>query len=104
MIVYNVTVQVQEEIAREWVDWILNEHAQEVLDTKCFHKYELFEIIDHPEEGLKTYAVKYFTTDKKSYDNYIKDYSKQLRDKGLEKFGDKFVGFRTLMQMIANGE
>ncbi len=104
MIVYNVTIQVLEEIAEQWVKWILEEHAQEVLDTKCFHKYELFEIINHEEEGARTYAVKYYAEDIQQYEEYRDKFSKILISKGIDKFGDKMVGFRTLMKWLGSSD
>ncbi len=100
MIIYNVTVTVHEEIAPEWVKWIKNTHAQEVLDTKCFHNYELFEILEHQEEGVKTYAVKYYADTMEDYQNYVNEHAETLRRKGFELFGDKFIAFRTLMKAL----
>ena len=36
MIIYNVTVTVQNEIVEEWLNWIRLEHIPEVLSTGLF--------------------------------------------------------------------
>ncbi len=100
MIVYNVTVTVKDEIAEEWVKWIQNEHAQDVLDTKCFHKYELFQILEHQDDGVQSYAVKYYTEAIEDYERYVEKHAETLISKGFEKFGDQFIAFRTLMKAL----
>ncbi len=100
MIVYNVTVTVDDAIAADWVRWIKEEHAQEVLDTKCFHKYELYQILEHQDDGVQSYAVKYYTDRLEDYEQYVSDHAEALRNKGFERFGDRFIAFRTLMKKV----
>jgi len=36
MIIYNLTVKVDEAIAKDWLQWLLDVHIPDVLNTKCF--------------------------------------------------------------------
>ncbi len=100
MIVYNVTVTVENEIAEKWVKWIKEEHGPEVVATQCFHKFDIYKILDHQEGESQTYAVKYYTDQMSKYEIYIKKYADALRDKGFSEFGNKFIAFRTLMEEV----
>ena len=53
---------------------------------------------DDPE-GI-TYAIQYHAESKSMYNRYIEKYSEEMREKGIEKWGDKFIAFRTLMQVV----
>ncbi len=100
MIVYNVTITVDPDVATDWLKWLQDEHAQEVLDTECFHKYEIYRILDHQQTEAPTYAIKYYTESMQKYEEYIENHAETLRNKGFEAFGDKFIAFRTLMQKV----
>jgi len=100
MIVYNVSIKVQEDIAGEWVQWIKGGHAQEVVDTGMFSHFSFFELVEPYEEGAKTFVIQYFTDSEEKYNRYISEFAPKLRQDGLDRFKDKFVGFRTkLMQL-----
>ena len=45
MIIYNVTVTVQNEIVEEWLNWIRLEHIPEVLSTGLFIDSVLKELL-----------------------------------------------------------
>ena len=44
MIIYNVTVTLNENIHSRWVEWIRKEHIPEILSTRLFKKAVLSRI------------------------------------------------------------
>ena len=52
MIIYNVTVTLNENIHSRWVEWIRKEHIPEVLSTRLFKKAVLSRIISDKELTL----------------------------------------------------
>lgn len=103
MYTYNVTIKILPSIEEEWLQWMKNEHIQEVLSTQLFSDfsfYQLLEPTDHEEDGI-TYVVQYFTHEKKNYERYIEEYAPALRQKGFDRFGDRFIAFRTLLRKLA---
>lgn len=100
MIVYNVTVKVDHSIASDWLTWMKQEHIPDIVGTGCFtHStmYHLFESDD--EEGI-TYVVQYYAKGPSLYNQYIAQYAETMRKKGLDKWGNKFIAFRTVMQVV----
>lgn len=100
MVLYNVTVKVEKDTAEEWVAWMKHEHMPELMKTGCFSGSKLFRLLEVEEEDGITYAAQYFCEDMNDYNDYIDNHAPAMRAKGLERFKDKFVAFRTLMQEL----
>lgn len=99
MILYNVTVNLEDSIHDEWLTWMVSEHIPDVLATGFFESYKLCRILEREEEGI-TYSVQYFCKDLVSYRHYRDQFASALQKKHTEKFLGKFVAFRTIMEVI----
>ena len=97
MIIYNVTVTLNENIHSRWLEWIRHQHIPQVLSTKLFKKAVLSRIISDKE---LTYAIAYYAENSSKLESYKKNYSNQLRQKSFEKFGDSALSFRTELELI----
>ena len=100
MFIYNVTVKVDGSIHEEWVKWMLNEHMPEMVKTGCFTNSRLLRLLDAEEEEGPTYAAQYFAESKADYNRYIENFSIAIRQKYFDKWGDRFIAFRSLMQIV----
>ncbi len=98
MYIYNVTIKIDSAIEHEWVSWMRNEHLEEVIATGMFDKYSFLELIEPSELDSKTYVAQYYTDSEIRYEQYIQQFAPALRQKGLEKFGDQFIAFRTILK------
>ena len=99
MIIYNVTVKVTPAIAAEWVQWMKEEHMPELTGTGLFIDARLSRLLEQDESDGITYIAQYFCDSMDDYNDYIKEHAPAMREKGLKKFGDQFIAFRTLMQV-----
>ena len=100
MIVYNVTIQPTWKIHEEWLQWMRNDHVPEIMFTGLFTHHRILRLLDVDETDGPTYAFQYFTTGKDKYELYISEHAKELRAKTMEKWGDQFVAFRSLMEVV----
>ena len=100
MILYNVTVKVHSSIADTWLQWLKEEHVQDILKTECFTHYKILQILEIDNSEGPTYAVQYFAESKALYNRYIEKYSEDMKKKSYTKWGDKFIAFRTVMQIV----
>ncbi|MFT4699133.1 MAG: hypothetical protein ACI9SJ_002295 [Flavobacteriaceae bacterium] len=98
MIIYNVTVNVDETIHEEWLEWIKN-HIPLVLATGKFKDARLTKVLVEEEEGI-TYAVQYRAFSRESLDDYYKNHADALKSDGLKRFSDKMLAFRTELEII----
>jgi hypothetical protein len=104
MILYNLTINIEDELHDEWLEWLLNEHIPNVLATGMFESYRMFKVLNRfPEETGTTYSIQYMLKNMADYELYRTMYSPALQDETLERFGDrisKIVTFRTLLEEI----
>lgn len=100
MIIYNVTIKVESTIAAEWVQWLQTEHIPEILATGCFEDATVLHLLEPVDEEGTTYAVQYKAKDIIHYERYINQYAQNMRNKGFEKWGNRFIAFRSLMKVI----
>lgn len=100
MIIYNVTTKVTHDVARQYQDWLTNEHMDAMVATGCFTEYRLAKLLGHEEEEGITYVIQYMAPDMEDYERYIEEHATEMRKSGLEKFGHKMVAFRSLMEVI----
>ena len=100
MLIYNVTLKIEWDISADWIEWMKKEHILQVMDSGCFVKYQFVRILQTDDTEGPTYAVQYFAEGFAQYDHYIKDYAPALREKTFEKWGSKFIAFRSLMEIV----
>lgn len=101
MILYNVTVNVEQAVEQEWLDWMRGEHMLDVINTGLFQTAKVFRLLNvEQSEGTSTYAVQYFAKSQEDYQTYERDHADALRQTHLEKFGHRTVAFRTLMEEV----
>ena len=99
MIIYNVTVNIDDSIHEEWLSWIKN-HIPEVLATGKFTEAKLTKVLVEEEMGGVTYSIQYRAKSRKALDNYYKFDADKLKSEGLQKFSDKMLAFRTELEII----
>ncbi len=99
MIIYNVTINVDESIHDEWLIWI-KEHIPKVLATGKFTEAKLTKVLVEEEMGGTTYSVQYRAKSREALDAYYKEDAEKLRTEGLKKFADKMLAFRTELEII----
>lgn len=100
MILYNVTVSLDEKIEKEWKEWMLNEHIPAVMDTGLFVKRKIFVLLSHEQEGAITYAIQYFAETIEKVQEYQDKYAESLQAQHDSKFKDKFIAFRTMLEQV----
>lgn len=100
MIIYNVTLKVHESIKTEWLQWLKDEHIPDIIQTGCFTHAVILKLMEVDESEGPTYAVQYHAVSKSLYNNYIDKYSGEMRQKSFNKWGNKFIAFRSVMQVV----
>ena len=100
MIIYNVTIKVDHSIAEEWMSWLKNEHIPDLIATGCFTHATILHLLEADDTEGITYAVQYHAESKALYNRYIENFSEMMRKKATDKWGDKFIAFRSVMQVV----
>ena len=101
MIIYNVTVNIEESVQQEWLKWMNETHIAEVLNTGMFTAAKMSKILVEEQMGGVTYSIQYTSESQEKLDVYNLDFAPALQTKHNNKFQGKFVAFRTLMEVIS---
>lgn len=99
MIIYNVTINIDDSVHEEWLEWMMEEHIPQVMETGKFFKAKMVKVLVVEETG-NTYSVQYFAEDKEKLNEYYKEHAPALREEGLKRFGDKMLAFRTELELL----
>lgn len=100
MIIYNVTIKVDQSIANAWLLWLLNEHIPEIMQTGCFSSHKVVRLLEVDESEGPTYAIQYNADSKADYNRYIEMHATEMRQKSFDKWGNGFMAFRSVMQVV----
>ncbi len=82
------------------MSWMLNEHIPEVMNTACFTEYRVLKLLDIDDDEGPSYSVQYSANAIEDYSRYLTVYADDLRKKSVDKWGDNFIAFRTVMKVV----
>lgn len=99
MILYNVTVIIDEAIEKEWLYWMQNTHIPQVMATGKFVSNRLLKVLESPNEGI-TYCSQYIADSLDKYNQYRHDFAPALQAAYPAEFENRFVTFRTIMEYV----
>ncbi len=100
MIIYNVTVKVEHSIARYWLAWLKEEHIPDIITTGCFTHATVARLLDTDDTEGPTFVVQYHADTKELYEHYIGRFADEMRKKAFDKWADKFIAFRSIMEVV----
>jgi hypothetical protein len=100
MILYNVTINIDMEKEEEFVTWMKRVHIPEVMATGIFEENKFFRLLQEVEEGGANYSAQYSAKNMENIHQYQQYFAKDLQKKLKVKFGDHFVAFRSLLELV----
>jgi hypothetical protein len=98
MIIYNVTLNIDKSIHKEWLEWI-KEHIPQVLATGKFKEAKLTKVLVEDDE-TETYSVQFRAHSREALSAYYTEHAENLKQDGLKRFADKMLSFRTELEII----
>lgn len=101
MIVYNVTVNVDEAVHEEWLQWMKTKHIPDVMATGMFTDHTILRLLSRQEDETGvTYAIQYKCKDMATYERYQREFAPALQADTLRLYEGKFAAFRTLLEVV----
>lgn len=101
MIVYSVTVNIEDDVHQDWLSWMKDVHIPDVMNTGIFSKHEFNRVIQHnPEETGTTYNIQYTCKSMKDLHHYQANFAPKLQAEHHQKYEGKYVAFRTLLERV----
>ena len=99
MILYNITVNIDHDIHQEWLIWMKDIHIPDVLSTGLFIENKIAKIHAEEDGGL-SYSIQYLLKSWEDYNLYQSKFATNLQKKHLNKYVNKSVSFRTVLEII----
>ncbi|SDM54593.1 protein of unknown function [Daejeonella rubra] len=101
MILYNVTIILDDEIHNEWLNWIKTKQIPDVMNTGCFVSNRMLKVVDSPNEGV-TYCIQYISDSLEKLNEFRQIHERLIQASTPEQFNNKLVAFQTVMDFIDN--
>lgn len=99
MILYNVTINIDEEVHDEWLQWMKEVHIPDVMNTGLFLENKICKILAESEGGV-SYSIQYFCDNMDNLEEYQAHHAPRLQKEHTDKYMGKFAAFRTLLEVI----
>ncbi|UTW63696.1 DUF4286 family protein [bacterium SCSIO 12741] len=99
MIIYNVTVKVENEVHAEWLSWMKETHIPDVMATGLFVDSKMMKVLVDDTDGM-TYSVQYRVETWELLKEYQENHAPRLQKEHSDKYEGKFVAFRTLLEEV----
>ena len=97
-VIYNITINIDDEVHDEWFDWMNAVHIPDVMNTGMFLEARFSKILAE-EEGGKSYSVQYLCSTMELLEDYQANFAPKLQEEHTSKFKGRFVAFRTLLRV-----
>lgn len=99
MIIYNVTLNIDESIQQQWLQWMQEEHIPAMLATGKFTKALMTRVLVKEDLGGITYSIQYTADSRATLEKYYTEDAQRLRAQS-KPFEGKFAAFRTELEVI----
>lgn len=100
MIIYNVTVNVEDSIHEDWLEWMKAVHIPDVMQKGIFTGNRMFKVLADEGSGSHTYAIQYICPTMQDYETYRDTFAPALQQEVKNRYKEKFIAFRTLLEVI----
>jgi hypothetical protein len=100
MIIYNTTFHIEECIQQDFIEYIRQNVIPQATKSGLLTSPRFSRIFGEEEEKGFSYALEFATESVSTLEKWNKAESTAVITPLIEKFGDKVVGFSTVMQVV----
>ncbi len=82
MILYNVTVNIDDDVEQDWVSWMKETHIPEVMETGFFVDYKMLKMLSEGQDDTgSTYAIQYMAETLGHLETYLEKAAPKIQKK-----------------------
>ncbi|WP_202845498.1 DUF4286 family protein [Luteimonas saliphila] len=98
MVLYEVTVRVEREIAEDYLAWLPG-HVERILALPGFDAAEVFEVVETPPDARHLLlCAHYRLRDGAALEAYLQGHAARMRAESAERFGDRVRASRRVLR------
>jgi hypothetical protein len=98
-IIYNVTINIDDSVHDNWVQWMKETHIPDVMNTGKFIDNRFCKVLSDDPQGT-TYSIQYLCESHAVLEDYLKTNAPTLQKEHSARYEGKFVAFRTLLKLM----
>lgn len=95
-IIYEVNIKISSDVVNDYLSW-LNEHISEILNIDGFQSAKLYKE-DITSSDFFALTIHYTISNRTALETYFSEYAETMRQKGIDRFGDKFSATRRILE------
>ncbi|WP_205513000.1 DUF4286 family protein [Longitalea arenae] len=100
MIAYNITYKVDPAIEEAWLQWQQQQHIPEIMALGLFTAHTMFRLLEQDDSEGMTFVMQFFAPALENYYQFIEEFAPVLNKKAFDRWGDRFIAFRTVMEVV----
>jgi Domain of unknown function (DUF4286) len=70
------------------------------MSSNQFTDYKFYRLLEQDETESLFYVMQFFAATEANYKKYIEEFAANLRQKTFDRWGDRFIAFRTVMKAV----
>lgn len=99
MLIYNITVTVEESIQDDWLGWMKNTHIPNMMATGFFLENRFAKVMFAREEGI-SYSVQFICPNMADLQAFQGQHAPSLQQAMKDAWGGKYITFTTVLELI----
>ena len=111
MYIYNVTINISDDVHQEWLKWMKEIHMPDVMRSECFIDNQLLKVLYVEDEG-HTYSIQYRFLEMSDIERYQKEHApwlqaetgKKFKDELFKKVADNYLAFRKTYKLWGDAQ
>ncbi|WP_158605908.1 DUF4286 family protein [Taibaiella sp. KBW10] len=100
MLILNITTKVMHSIEQDWLQWMKSTWIKEMQDTGLFGEHRFCKLQGNDDEEGVMYVTQFHCDTLENYNTFLSEQDERLRSLGHQQFGNAFISFRTIMEII----
>ena len=100
MLIFNTTYHVEEDQEKYFLIWMQEYYLPEVEKKGMLHAPRIARVLSHREEGSSCFTVQFEVEDSAKLHRWHREQGVLLNEELKKVFGEKVIGFPTLMEVI----
>lgn len=100
MILYNITMNVDLRIEREFLRWMKDVHVPDVMNTDLPINNNVLKLLTEIDNGGATYTFQYWFQTMEDFLTYQSRYQSALQQQVADRYTNRYTSFRTLLEEV----
>jgi hypothetical protein len=100
MLLYNITIGIDQDIEKEWIEWVKENFISEVMSTQLFVDSKMYKVLHDEDGGSVSYSLQFFSHNIKQVTQYLELFAPAIIEKHRNQFPNKHVVFQTLLEEV----